>query len=84
MKVLSEKISRRHAPGRGPFRGITHLECESIHTDSIRLRGNPASLEIVANNAAAGRRFTIRLDALETMRIAEVIARAKKPDGEKP
>ena len=68
MKILSEKISRRRG---GPFRGITHLECSSLQADSMRLRGHPVSIEIVANNDE-GRRFTIRLDALETARLADL------------
>lgn len=74
MKVLSQKIGRSRT---GAFRGKTHCDVESLGSDSMRLRGNPASLELRAE--FEGREFWIRIDALETARIADLMAQLKKP-----
>ncbi len=75
MKILSEKIGRLR---RAAFRGKTHCDVQSIGPDSMRLRGNPASLELRAE--FEGREFWVRIDALETARLADLLAQMKKPE----
>lgn len=68
MKVLSQKIGR---PRLSPFRGKTHLECGSLRMEDMKLRGNPASIEMRAE--FEGREFIVRIDPIETARLVDVL-----------